>query len=374
VEVRRVRLELVEPWRTPLGTVTARDTVLVRTVFEDSEGWGECVAMGEPTYSAEYTEGALDVLRRHLLPRLAAGGDPPPGQDPEWSLAAEVCGRLSPVKGHPMAKAAIELAVLDAETRAAGQPLAARLGASRDRVVAGVAVGVTDSVDALLDEVGRRADEGYRRVKLKIHPGWDVEPVTAVRRDFGNLLLQADANGTYRLEDAPGLAALDDYGLLCIEQPLAEDDLVGHAEVARRLRTPVCLDESITSAPAARAAIVLGACGVVNVKAGRVGGYLEAVRVHDVCRSLAVPVWCGGMLETGLGRAANLALAALPGFTLPGDLSASDRFYREDITEPIALNADGTIDVPSRPGTGAVLRPDVLDGSTVSREWWPCRG
>jgi o-succinylbenzoate synthase len=365
VELRRVRLPLVEPWRTALGTVTGRDVWLVWACFDDVEGWGECVAMGDPTYSAEYTEGAADALRRHLLPKLSAATDP--------VGAADVAGVLSAVKGHRMAKAAIELAVLDAEGRHAGQSLAVRLGATTDRVVAGVAIGVSDSIDALLEAVGRRVDEGYRRVKLKIHPGWDVEPVGALRRHFPNLLLQVDANGSYRPSDAGALAALDRFDLLCIEQPLADDDLVGHGELARMLRTPLCLDESITSVSTARTAIALGACRVVNIKPGRVGGYLEAVRIHDLCRALGVPVWCGGMLETGIGRAANVALAALPGFSLPGDLSASDRFYRQDITEPVTLNADGTIDVPSAPGTGVLLRPGVLDGMTVGREWWPFR-
>jgi O-succinylbenzoate synthase len=367
VELRRVRLPLAEPWRTVLGTVTVRDAVLLRAVFEAAEGWGECVAMGEPTYSAEYTEGAVDVLRRHLLPRLAAF----PSR--RALTAADVGPLLSPVRGHPMAKAAIELAVLDAEGRADGTSLAERLGASRDRVMAGVAVGATGSLDALVEAVGRRIGEGYRRVKLKIHPGWDVEPVREVRRRFGGLILLVDANGSYRLDDAGALAALDPYDLACIEQPLAEDDLAGHAELARKLGTPVCLDESVTSASAARAAIALGACAVVSVKPGRVGGYLEAVRVHDVCAAAGVPVWCGGMLETGIGRAANLALAALPGFSIPGDLSGSERFYRRDVTEPVTVNPDGTIDVPSGPGTGATVRPDVLDAVTVGREWWPCR-
>jgi O-succinylbenzoate synthase len=209
-------------------------------------------------------------------------------------------------------------------------------------------------------------------VKLKIHPGWDVEPVREVRRHFADLLLLVDANGSYRVDDAGALAGLDPYDVLCIEQPLAEDDLVGHGELARKLRTPLCLDESIISASAARAAIGLGACAVVSIKPGRVGGYLEAVRVHDACAALGVPVWCGGMLETGIGRAANLALAALPGFSIPGDLSGSDRFYRRDITEAVTVDADGTIVVPSGPGTGAVLRPEVLDAVTVGREWWPC--
>jgi O-succinylbenzoate synthase len=236
-----------------------------------------------------------------------------------------------------------------------------------------VAVGVTDSTAELLEVVERRVAEGYRRVKLKVTPQWDVEPVSAVRERFPDLQLQVDANSAYRLDDAPRLKALDSFDLLLIEQPLAEDDLVGHAELAAQLDTPLCLDESIGSAASARTALAIGACKVINIKAGRVGGYLEAVRVHDVCAAVDVPVWCGGMLESGIGRSANLALAALPAFSLPGDLSASDRYYREDLTEPINLNPDGTIDVPDRPGSGAVLRPAVLDAATVERDWWPWR-
>jgi o-succinylbenzoate synthase len=365
VELRRVRLPLVEPWRTALGVLHERDVCLVRTVFDGAEGWGECVAMGDPSYSPEYTASAVDVLRRYLLPCLLAAPAP--------FTAADVAWLLSRVKGHRMAKAALELAVLDAECRAAGQSLASRLGASRRQVVAGVAIGVTDSVEAVVASVAERVAQGYRRVKLKIHPGWDVEPVAAVRARFGTLALQVDANGSYAGSGGAALAALDGFGLLCIEQPLADDDLVGHAALARTLRTPLCLDESITSALAAGAAIALGACGVINIKPGRVGGYLEAVRIHDLCVARGVPVWCGGMLETGIGRSANLALAALEGFSLPGDLSASDRFYRRDITEPVTVNADGTIDVPTGPGTGAVLRPHVLDDMTVALDWWPFR-
>jgi O-succinylbenzoate synthase len=276
---------------------------------------------------------------------------------------------LREIQGHHMAKAAIELAVLDAELRATGQSLATRLGATRTRVPAGVAVGLTGSLTDLLDEVAARVAEGYRRVKLKIHPGWDVEPVLAVRAAFPDLALQADANGTYRRADGGRLAALDEAHLLCLEQPLPADDLVGHAAWGGKMATPLCLDESITSAGDAETALDLGACQVVNIKAGRVGGYLEAVRIHDLCALRDVPVWCGGLLETGVGRTANLALAALPNFSLPGDLSASDRFYRDDVTEAVVLDPDGTIAVPDGPGTGAVLRVDVLDGATLESRW-----
>jgi O-succinylbenzoate synthase len=268
-----------------------------------------------------------------------------------------------------MAKAALESAWLDAESRATGTSLARRLGGTRPTVAAGVAVGLTSGIPELLDEVGRRVAEGYRRVKLKIHPGWDVEPVAAVRDRFGpDLLLQADANGSYRRADASDLARLDAFDLLLIEQPLADDDLVGHAELAGKMTTPVCLDESITSAGAADTALALGACRVINIKPGRVGGLLEAVRIHDRCAGQGVPVWCGGMLETGVGRAANLALASLPNFSLPGDLSASGRWYREDITPPVSLEPDGTIAVPD--GSGVDVRMDVIDALTAWSEWW----
>jgi O-succinylbenzoate synthase len=264
-----------------------------------------------------------------------------------------------------MAKAAVEMAVLDAELRAEGRTLASRLGAERDRVPAGVSIGLADSVPALLATIASHVAVGYRRVKLKIQPGWDVEPVQAVRARFGvELELQVDANGAYTLDDAAHLAELDGFGLLLIEQPLAVDDLRGHAELGQRIDTPICLDESITSTTAAAEAIERGACRVVNVKAGRVGGYLEAVRIHDVCVAAGVPVWCGGMLETGLGRAANIALAALPGFTLTGDLSASSRWFAEDLTEPIEL-VDGHLLVPTDAGLGVTPRPEVLARRTT---------
>jgi O-succinylbenzoate synthase len=275
---------------------------------------------------------------------------------------------LAPVRGHPMAKAALETAVLDAQLRAAGVALSAHLGGVRPAVDAGVSVGIMPSIDALLDAVAGYRDDGYLRIKLKIEPGWDVEPVRAVRERFGeDLLLQVDANGAYTLADAPRLAELDPFDLLLIEQPLAEDDLPGHATLATLIATPVCLDESIQSARDAAAAISMGACSVVNVKPGRVGGYLEAKRIHDVCAANGVPVWCGGMLETGIGRAANLALAALPNFTLPGDISASARYYETDLTEPFVLE-QGQVRVPTGPGIGVGPRPEVLERCTTSVE------
>ncbi|MET8140507.1 o-succinylbenzoate synthase [Sphaerisporangium sp. NPDC005288] len=362
VELRRVAMPLVAPFRTSFGTETERDVLLVRVVTPEGEGWGECVAMSDPLYSSEYVDGAAEVLRRFLVPALAAL----PGAG---AHAAERA--LAPFKGHRMAKAALLTAVLDAELRATGTSFADFLGAARDRVPCGVSVGIMDSVPRLLDAVAGYVDEGYVRVKLKIEPGWDVEPVRAVRERFGDdLLLQVDANAAYTLADAPHLARLDEFGLLLVEQPLPEDDMVQHAALARRLRTPVCLDESIESARDAAAAISLGACSIINVKPGRVGGYLEARRIHDLCRANGVAVWCGGMLETGLGRAANLALAALPGFTLPGDTSGSRRYYATDVTEPFVLD-DGHLAVPTGPGLGVDPLPDVLAEVTTSTQWLP---
>jgi o-succinylbenzoate synthase len=362
VELRRIRLPLVAPFRTSFGTMTSREVLLLRAAGTQAEGWGECVAMADPRYSSEYIDAAADVLTRFLIPALAAAD----------RLDAYAVGpALAPFKGHRMAKAALEMAVLDAELRAAGRPLARELGAVHDRVPCGVSVGIMDSIGELLDAVGGYVDAGYRRIKLKIEPGWDVQPVRAVRERFGNeLRLQVDANTAYTLADAHHLSRLDPFDLLLIEQPLGEDDVLDHAELAKVIRTPICLDESITSARAAAAAITLGACKIVNIKPGRVGGYLEARRIHDVCAAHGVPVWCGGMLETGLGRAANVALAALPGFTLPGDTSASDRYYRTDITKPFVLD-DGHLPVPAGPGLGVSPIPEILAEVTTETSWLP---
>jgi O-succinylbenzoate synthase len=308
VELRRVALPLVTPFRTSFGVEQVRDVLLVRAVTDGAEGWGECVAAAEPRYSSEYADGAADVLRRFLVPAVAAAGD----LDPEAVGAATAF-----VKGHRMAKAALELAVLDAWLRERGQPLPAYLGATRDRVPAGVSVGIMDSVPELVDAVAGYLDQGYLRIKLKIEPGWDLEPVAAVRERFGDdLLLQVDANAAYTLADAGHLAGLDRFGLLLIEQ------------------------------------------------------HLEARRLHDACWERRVPLWCGGMLETGIGRAANVALAALPGFTLPGDTSASDRYYRQDLTAPFVLTG-GHLEVPTGPGIGVEPIPEVLEELTTSAEWVP---
>jgi O-succinylbenzoate synthase len=358
VELRRIRLSLVAPFETSFGVQTERDVLLLQATTTDGVGWGECVAGEEPTYSSEYVDGAQHVLIHHLLPRLLD----------QASLTADDVGRvLRPVHGHHMAKAAIEMAILDAELRARGESFGKYFGATRAAVDCGVSVGIHPSIPELLATVGEYLDQGYRRIKLKIKPGWDVEPVRAVRDRFGDIPLQVDANTAYTLAHAAQLAKLDPFDLLLIEQPLPEDEVLAHAELAKLVRTPICLDESIISAQAAADAIELGACRIINVKPGRVGGYLEGRRIHDVCASHGVPVWMGGMLETGIGRAGNVAMAAMPNFTLPGDTSASERYYHRDITPPFVLH-DGRLDVPAGPGLGVDVDREFLDSITYWKE------
>lgn len=359
VELRVLHVPLVAPFTTSFGTETVREVIIVRALTADGDGWGEVVTGDAPLYSSEYTQGAWDVALRFLVPALLDRGRLAPH---------EVAGVLEPFKGHRMAKAGLELAVIDAALRAEGRPFGEYVGAKRDRVPSGVSVGIQRDPAALVETVAGYLDEGYVRIKIKIKPGRDVDDTAAVRDAFGGIPLQVDANSAYTLADADTLAELDRFDLLLIEQPLQEDDLVDHATLARRLRTPLCLDESIVSAKAAADALALGSASVINIKAGRVGGYLEAVRIHDRCRGAGVPVWCGGMLETGIGRAANAALAALPGFTLPGDVSASDRFYARDIvTEPATLE-DGHVRVPTGHGLGVDIDPVALEDFTVARE------
>ncbi|WP_456695558.1 o-succinylbenzoate synthase [Aeromicrobium sp. P5_D10] len=359
-ELRRLELPLKAPFETSFGVQNSREVLLVRAVTSVGEGWGECVAMREPLYSPEFNDSVELVMRQCLMPALS--------REPDIG-ASQVGGVLLPFKGHRMAKAALEMALLDAELRHADMSFGSYLGAEKTSVPAGVSVGIQPDIDTLLRIVGEFVEEGYLRIKLKIKPGWDLEPVRAVREAFGDeLALQVDANTAYTLADARLLARLDEFDLLLIEQPLGEEDLTEHAQLAQLLRTPICLDESIDSAKAAADAIRLGACSIVNIKPGRVGGYLEAKRIHDVCVANGVAVWCGGMLETGLGRAANIALAALPGFVLPGDTSASDRFYARDITVPFVLS-DGHVTVPTGPGLGVDVLPDVVAEMTVSTEW-----
>jgi len=358
-ELRVLQIPLVAPFTTSFGTETVREVIIARAITPDGDGWGEIVTGAAPLYSSEYTQGAWDVALRWLIPALLDRQSVAPG---------EVAGVLGPFVGHRMAKAGLELAVLDAALRVGGRPLGEYLGAVRDRVPSGVSVGIQRDPAALVEVVRGYLDESYVRIKIKIKPGRDIAETAAVRDAFGGIPLQVDANSAYTLADAETLAELDRFDLLLIEQPLQEDDLVDHATLASRLRTPVCLDESIVSHKAAGDALALKAASVINIKAGRVGGYLEAVRIHDLCADAGIPVWCGGMLETGIGRAANAALAALPGFTLPGDVSASSRFYARDIvTEPAVLE-EGHVRVPTGPGLGVEIDPVALEDFTVARE------
>ena len=359
VELRLVSLPLVHPFRTSFGEMREKVCILARVETDEAHGWGECVADVEPTYSEEWNDGAWGVIRDFLMPAAFAAGD---------LEAGDLASAFGFVRGHPMAKATVENAVLDAELRTRGRSLAEHLGAVRNRVDCGVSVGIAPSTQRLLEQVSEYLADGYRRIKLKIEPGTDVERVRAVREAHPDILLSVDANGAYRLADIETFRALDAFDLLMIEQPLHHHDLFEHSLLQKQIRTDLCLDESIRSAADARAAIRLGACRIVNVKQGRVGGVLEAKRVHDVAQEFGVPVWCGGMLETGIGRATNLALAALPNFRLPGDTSATSRYFAEDLTEPLVLAPDGTLPVPDGPGIGVEPDPDRLEAATLRTE------
>jgi O-succinylbenzoate synthase len=359
IELRTINLPLVRPFRTSFGTQIAREVLMVKvTTAEGTIGWSECVALSEPVYSPEYVAGALDEITRFFLPVLFAQ---------EQVTAESIAPLLAGFLGSPMAKAALETALLDAQLRAEKKSLADFLGANKAKIPCGVSVGIAPTISQLIEEVSGYIKDGYKRIKLKIEPGWDLEPVGEVRRTWPEIPLQVDANQAYSRNDGALLAKLDQFELLLIEQPLNEHDILGHAQLAREVQTPICLDESIISLQSAQDALALKATTVINIKPGRVGGYLEAVKIHDLCLGEGIPVWCGGMLETGVGRAANLALAALPGFTLPGDTSASSRFYTRDITEPFVMH-DGFLEVPNTVGIGVVPDLEYLDSITSFKE------
>lgn len=360
ITLHHLRMPLVAPFETSFGRIEDRECLLVLVASEGLTGLGECVADRDPGYAYETTGTAWHILSEFICPAIL-------GRD--VAEPAEYAGLLAAVRGHPMAKAGVEMALWDLLGKREGRSLQALLRGTRDRVVVGVSVGLQASSEALVETVAGYAGQGYGRVKIKIKPGRDVVDARAVRAAFPRLRLQVDANSAYTLENASMLAPLDELDLLLIEQPLAEDDLWDHRLLQAQLRTPVCLDESILSARHARQALEMGACRVINIKAGRVGGLAEAVAVHDLCLGRGIPVWCGGMLETGVGRAANLALASLPGFVLPGDISASDRYYARDITEQrFVLNGDSTITVPSGPGLGVDLDMAAVDAFSLRRQ------
>ena len=360
VTLHHVRMPLRTPFETSFGRETDRDGLLIRLDAAGLSAWGECVADRRPGYCYETVGTAWLMLEELMIPAVLGRSIPD---------RAALQAALPAFRGHPLARAGLEMAFWDLWGRAVGQPLAALLGGERAAVPVGVSVGIQRDAAALCETVAGYVAQGYRRVKLKIKPGRDRGEVRAVRAAFPDLPLQVDANSAYRLEDSAALQALDAFGLLLIEQPLAEDDLVDHAQLQRLLRTPLCLDESILSVRHARQALDLDACRIVNIKAGRVGGLGEAVAIHDLCRGRGAPVWCGGMLETGIGRASNLALASLPGFTLPGDISATERYYEHDVAEPaFALNPDSTIDVPRAPGLGVTVLPQAVGRVCLRRQ------
>jgi O-succinylbenzoate synthase len=359
IELSTIHLPLVRPFRTSFGTQTSREVLMVKVTNENGTvGWAECVAMSEPLYSPEYVAGCLDLMKRFLIPAL---------REKSSITAEDVPIVLKPFLAGQMAKAALETAILDAQLRDQKISLAKYLGATKSKVECGVSVGIANNLDALVEEVKSYVDAGYRRIKLKIEPGWDYEAVKTIRNLYPDIPLQVDANQAYSRDDGKLLAKLDEFNLLLIEQPLDEHDILGHALLAKEVKTPICLDESIISLQAAEDSLALKATTIINIKPGRVGGYIESKKIHDLCVKNNIPVWCGGMLETGIGRAANLALAALPGFTLPGDTSASARYFKQDITTPFVMD-DGYLTVPTGPGIGIEPDLDFLKEITKSKE------
>jgi o-succinylbenzoate synthase len=360
IELRHVRLPLVEPFVTSMGVETDEEHIIVRVDAGGVTGWGEAVAQGTPFYSYETTQTAWHILRDFLVPGVLGA---------EISSAADAIAQGARVRGHMMAKAGLESALWDLFAKAKGVSLSTLLGGTRERIDVGVSIGIQPSPGDLVRKVTGYLEQGYRRIKIKIAPGRDLAYVEAVRREYPEILLQVDANSAYELRDIDLFRAMDGYGLLLIEQPLSHDDIFDHSKLQRELQTPICLDESIHSVADARAALELKSCRVINIKPGRVGGFTESRLIHDLCQSQGIPVWHGGMLESGIGRAGNVALASLPNFTLPGDISASRRYYREDIVEPaFEVGRDGTMLVPTGPGIGVDVLPDRLKKVTVRRQ------
>ena len=360
IELRHVVMRLVAPFETSFVVEQDRACIMVAMRTGGLTGYGECVAAAEPGYCYETATTAWHILQDFIVPAVL-------GQ--ELADIPSLIARYARVRGNPLAKAGLEMAAWDVLGQAQTKSLAQMLGGVRDRAEVGVSVGIQPTTAALVERVGRYIGEGYARIKIKLKPGRDLAEARAVRAAFPSIRLQVDANSAYQLADAPLFQQMDDLNLLLIEQPLGEDDIYDHSKLQPQLRTPICLDESILSAGHARAAIELGACRIINIKAARVSGLLEARQVHDLCRDRGVPVWCGGMLETNIGRASNLALASLPGFTLPGDISATSRYYAEDIADPpFVLNSDSTLSVPTGPGLGVKVNQKNLERFTVKRE------
>jgi o-succinylbenzoate synthase len=360
ITLRELSMKLVAPFETSMDRVEARRILLVEANVDGVTGWGECVAAEAPFYSPEYVDTAWPVLRNFLWPLL---------KRKKVSAACEVWSLLRGVRGHNMAKGCLEAALWDAEAKQKGIPLAELIGGTREEIACGVSVGIKESLEELVAAVRKELAAGYQRIKIKIKPGKDLEPVRRLRQEFPRIKLMVDANSAYTLDDLPMLKQLEGFYLMMIEQPLGWDDLYSHIELQKKLETPICLDECIHTEEQARAAVELGACKIINIKLGRVGGFTVARRIHDFCQQHRVPVWCGGMLETGIGRAHNIALSTLPNFSLPGDVTASKRYWAEDIICPeVTVSPQGTIRVPTGPGIGFEPRVDLIENLTVRKE------
>ena len=359
--LRHIRMPLVHFFETSFGRTNSRDIILVEAVCDGISGWGEVTAGENPFYNEEWTGSIWPLLIDYVGPRIV-------GYD--FASAADVGARTSYIRGHNMARGGVEAAIWDLEARLRKQPLWRTIGGGvRQEIACGVSIGIQNTVDELLEKIQTELAAGYQRIKIKIKPGWDVDVIRQVRERFPGIKLMADANSAYTLGDIDHLKRLDEFYLMMIEQPLAHDDIIDHAVLQKELETPICLDECIRSAHHAEQAIRLGACRIINVKLGRVGGYAEAKRVHDVCQAAGIPVWCGGMLESGIGRAHNISLSTLPDFVLPGDVSASKRYWQRDIVEPaVEVSPAGTIHVPNGPGFGFDLNLAYLESLVVRRE------
>jgi O-succinylbenzoate synthase len=360
ITLREIHLPLVAPFQTSFGTTTLRRIPLIEADVDGVIGWGESTAGEDPYYSYETVETARHIIRDFLWPALRGR---------EFAAAADIHKIFAQVRGHNMAKAGVETAIWDAEAKQKNIPLAKLLGGTREEISSGVSIGIQPSIEVLLAKVEKELAAGYQRIKIKIKPGSDIEPARALRERFPRIRLMVDANSAYTLEDAALLKQLDACFLIMIEQPLGHDDIYSHAALQRQLETPICLDECIHDYEHARAAIEIGACKIINMKLGRVGGHAAARKIHDLCQANSIPVWCGGMLESGIGRAHNMAMSTLPNFTLPGDVSASKRYWAEDIIEPeVEVTPRGTIRVPAAPGIGYAPRIDRIESLTKRRE------
>lgn len=360
ITMRELQMPLKQFFETSFGRVTHRRALLITADCEGVEGWAECVAGEGPFFSSEWIETAWATIREFLAPSLLGA---------KLQSSRDAGKLMARVRGHHMAKAALENSLWDAEAKQNQQPLWMLLSGTRSEIASGVSIGIQDSHEQLLEKVETEVNAGYQRIKVKVKPGWDLDVLEKVRAQWAGITLSCDANSAYRPTDLEHLRKFEQFNLLMIEQPLWHDDIFSHAKLQRELETAICLDESIHNARDAETALELGACRIINIKVGRVGGFTEAIAVHNICHERGVPVWCGGMLETGIGRAHNVALSTLPNFKLPGDVSASKRYWAEDIISPeIEVSSKGTITVSNEPGLGYDLKTDLIDKFTVRKE------